>query len=246
MSAAWLIAKRELGAYFKSPLGYIVAAVLLLGFGLIFQTWGMGTIEQKSKLSAEVLTDFFYYSAGLVMFSAVLLGFRLVSEERQLGTIILLDTAPIKEWQVVLGKFISAYLMVCGVTLLSFYMPLLVMVEGKVSFGHVLAGYIGLFALAAPATAMATFASSVTRSQVAAALIAAGLVILFVLFSFIVLIAEPPIKGIFSYLDLYFEHFGPTFSRGILRTTDFIYYGTLSFVFLVATTKVMAARRWAG
>lgn len=246
MSAAWLIAKRELGAYFKAPLGYIVAAAVLLGFGLIFQTWGMGTISQESKFSAEVLTDFFYYSAGLVMFTGVLLCFRVFAEERQLNTMILLDTAPIKEWQIVLGKFISAYVMVCGVTLLSFYMPLLVMVEGKVSFGHVVAGYVGLFALAAPVVAIGVFSSSLANNQVVAALVGAGLVLIFVLFYFIVLIAEPPIKGIFSYLDLYFEHFGPTFSRGILKTTDFIYYGTLSFVFLAATTKVLAARRWAG
>lgn len=246
MRAAWLIAKRELGAYFRTPLGYIVAAVLLFLFGALFQTLAMGTLAGEAKLSSEVVKDFFYYTSGLVFFAAILMSFRLFAEERQMGTMVLLETAPIKEWQVVAGKFLSAYLVVCMVTALSVYMPIMVQVSGKVTWGHILAGYLGLFMFAAPLVAMGTFASALTRSQVVAALVGAGIMLLFIGFYVLIPVVQSPIKDVISYLDLYFEHFGPTFTRGMVRTTDFIYYGSLTFVFLLATTKVLAARRWAG
>ncbi len=246
MREAWLIAKRELAQYFKTYLGYVVVAYGLLFFGILFNAFAMGAAGNKEKFSNQVLIDFFYFSAGLVMFLAILLCFRLFAEERQSGTIVLLYTAPVKEWQIVLGKFLGAYIIVCIVTGLSIYMPLLVMFKGNVSWGHIAVGYLGLFALAAPVVAMGTFASALAKNQVLAALFGLQLIAIFVLFYFLVGITKPPVSGVFSFLDLYFEHFGPSFSRGILRATDFVYYATLTFVFLLSSSKVLSTRRWVG
>src|SRR5579872_390055 len=125
MNAALLIAGRELRAYLRSPFGYIVAAAMLLIDGLLFQGFALGA---GARLSAEVLHDFFYFASGTTMVAAILLSMRLLAEERQTGTLVLLNTAPLRDRDIVLGKFLSAFAFVALLTVLTGYMPLLIFV----------------------------------------------------------------------------------------------------------------------
>ena len=158
MKNVWLIARRELTATLRSPLGFVVAALVLALDGLLFNLWAMGGGE---KLSAEVLYEFFYAVSGTTMVAAVFISMRLLAEEQQTGTINLLLTSPIQDHQIVLGKFLGAYLFLALLTLVTLYMPLLIMVHGKISWGHLLAGYLGLLLLGAAALAIGTFGSCV-------------------------------------------------------------------------------------
>ena len=106
MSNVLLVARRELAGYFKTPSGYLIAAATLLVQGLLFNTRALGT---GARLSSDVLIDFLRDSSGTTTVASVLLAMRLFAEERQSGTLVLLYTSPIREHQIVLGKFLSAF-----------------------------------------------------------------------------------------------------------------------------------------
>ena len=242
MKGAWLIASRELAAYLKSPLGYIVAAAVLFVVGLLFNLYAMSA----TALSADVLREFFRLMSGLVMIASVILTMRLFAEERVSGTIVLLQTAPIAEWQVVLGKFLSAVILLALVLALSVYIPLLVMVNGNVSMGQVFAGYLGLFALGACTTAMGIFGSAMVKSQVLAAVLSAVIIVTFLASWKLADISDPPLSNVAGYLALWDKHFYPTFTKGLVNFKDLFFFAALSFRFLTGTSKVLASRRWVG
>src|SRR5690554_6529003 len=159
--ATWTIFRRELAAYLASPLGWIVAATVLLLDGLLFYAQALGPAAGE-RLSAEVLSRFFWTTSGLVAIAAVALSVRLLVEERQLDTLVLLNTSPVRDREIVLGKFLSAFAFLGGITLLTLYMPLLVMVNGKISAGQIGVGYLGLFLIGGAVLAVGVFASSLT------------------------------------------------------------------------------------
>ena len=241
MSGMLLIARRELGAYFNSIWGYVVVSVILAINGLFFNAFA---VTDKPKLSSEVLESFFEYTWGLTVIAAILLTMRLIAEERQTGTLTLLDSSPLSDAQVVGGKFLSAFLFLSVFTLLSLYMPALIFVNGKVSLGHIAAGYAGILLTAGSTLAMGTFASSVTRSQVVAAIIGGVLLAFFILCWLVARIADPPVDGIFAYMAYFDAHFHTTFRRGQIHLKDVVYYLSLTWVFLLLATRVLSARRW--
>ena len=161
MRSLGLIIRRELACYVHTPLGVIVGACVLLADGLLFNAFALGS---GRRFSSEVLEDFFYFSSGTTVIAALFLAMRLLAEERQRGTISLLFSSPVNEWQIVLGKFFSAQLFLSLLTLATLYMPALIFVNGRVSLGHIAAGYLGLLLLGAAALAMGTFASAVART----------------------------------------------------------------------------------
>src|SRR5512141_1390464 len=123
MSATLLIARRELGAYLRTMSGYIIAAAVLLVDGILFNAFALGA--QTDKHSAEVLSDFFYVSSGTTMIAAVFLSMRLLAEERQTGTLVLLTSSPVRDREIVWGKFISALAFLALITLATSFMPAL-------------------------------------------------------------------------------------------------------------------------
>ena len=127
-----LIARRELYAYLRSPLGYCIVAAVLCLHGLLFNVMWM----DGEKLSYDVLEGFFYQSSGFVATVAVLLSMRLFAEERQTGTEVLLLKSPTPEREIVAGKFLGGFVFLCGYIALTSYMPLLVLVNGKVTLGR--------------------------------------------------------------------------------------------------------------
>jgi ABC-2 type transport system permease protein len=236
----WLVVWRELGAYFRSYMGYIILAVVLLVDGLLFNVYAMGG---GSKYSAEVLRQFFYFSSGTTMIASIFLTMRLLAEERQMGTMVLYATSPVRDGHIVVGKFLSAFLFLCLLTLLTLYMPLLIFVNGKVSVGHIFGGYVGLLCLGAASLAIGMFGSSLAQSQIIAAIISTAILVSMLLFWLLVNITDPPMSGIFSYLALHNKHFFP-FMKGTINTRDLIYYLTVTCFFLMVSTRVIEARRW--
>jgi ABC-2 type transport system permease protein len=235
-----LVMCRELGAYFKSYMGYVIIAVVLLIDGLLFNVYALGG---GAKYSAEVLRAFFYFCSGTTMTACVFLTMRLFAEERQLGTIVLYYASPVRDWQIVLGKFLSAFVFLCCMTILTVYMPLLIFVHGKVSLGHIVAGYVGLASLGAASLAIGVFGSSLARNQILAAILSAGILVAMLLFWLLANVTQPPLSGIFGYLALHNKHYQP-FMQGMLNTRDLIYYLSVTYVFLLMATRAIEARRW--
>lgn len=241
MKNALLVAGRELGAYVRSPLGYVVAAASLLIDGILYYAFVLGAGQQR--LSAEVLMNFFYYASGTTMIAAVALSIRLLAGERENGTLVLLNTAPIRDSEIVAGKFLSAFAFLAAMTLSTLYMPLLIFVNGKVSPAHIAVGYLGLLLLASAALSIGLFASALARTQVIAAILGAALLAAMVLLWAVAKVTDPPLSAFVSGLALHHEHFKP-FMTGVLELENVVYYVGVSYFFLLCATKTLEARRW--
>jgi ABC-2 type transport system permease protein len=242
MRNALLVAGRELGAYLRSPLGYVVAAASLLIDGILFYAFVLGA-GAGPRLSAEVLMNFFYYASGTTMIASVALSIRLLAGERENGTLVLLNTAPIRDAEIVAGKFLSAFAFLAVMTLLTVYMPLLIFVNGKVSTGHIVVGYVGLLLLAAASLSIGLFASALARTQVIAAILGAAVLGTMVLLWAAAKVTDPPLSGFVSALALHHERFKP-FMTGVLKLENVVYYLGIAYFFLLCATKTLEARRW--
>lgn len=241
-SPARAIASRELGSYLRSPTGWVVAAAVLLLGGLLFYAQALGP-DAGARLSGEVLGAFFYSTSGLTAVAAVALSVRLVAEERVTGTQVLLDTSPIPESAIVLGKFAAAWAFLAGILLVALYMPLLVLVNGRVSTGHVAVGHLGLLLLGGAGIAIGLFASSLTRRPLLAAALGAAITAALFLFWPLSFATSPPLSRALAGLALHGRHFA-SFQAGILHLRDVVYYLAVIAFFLISATKVLQARRW--
>jgi ABC-2 type transport system permease protein len=240
VNAVLIIAGRELRAYLRSPFGYIVAAAMMLIDGLLFEGFALGS---EPRLSADVLYDFFYFASGTTMVAAILLSMRLVAEERQTGTLVLMNTAPVRDAEIVLGKFLASFAFVALLTALTAYMPLLVMVNGKISLGHILVGYLGLMLLGAASVAIGLLGSALAKTQVLAAIGGAAILVAMLLLWLIARVTDPPLNAFLASLALHNER-QSAFMRGFLALDNVVYYVTVTYVFLLAATRALEARRW--
>jgi ABC-2 type transport system permease protein len=240
VNATLLIARRELGAYLRSMTGYIIAAAVLIVDGLLFNAFALGGPD---KLSAEVLSLFFYYSSGTTIIASVFLSMRLLAEERQTGTLVLLTSSPVQDWEIVVGKFLSALVFLGLITLVTVYMPLLILKNGKLSFGQLGAGYLGLLLLGSATLAIGTFASALARTQVLAAIFSGLIVVALIVCWLLGKVTEHPLNDIFVALALHGRHF-PPFQAGAIHLRDVVYYVMVSYFALFSAIRVMEARRW--
>jgi ABC-2 type transport system permease protein len=168
---------------------------------------------------------------------------RLFAEERSTGSIVLLYSAPIREYQIVLGKFLSGFLFLSLITLITVYMPVLIFVNGKVAIGHIIGGYIGLLLLGAASIAMGSLGSALAKNQIVAAVTAGALLGLMLIFWLLAKVVDKPLDDMLVYLSLYAKHFIP-FMRGVVHTQSVIYYLSVTYFFLLTTIKVLEVRRW--
>lgn len=243
LAATGIIFRREFNAYVRSPMGYIVAAVVLLIDGLLFYAQELGP-QGGERLSGQVLEwGFLFNASGMTAVAAVALSIRLVAEERQAGTLLLLDTSPVRDWEILLGKFLSALAFLGFISVATLYMPLMILVNGKIAVGHILIGYLGLTLLGAAVLAIGLFASALTRHQLVAAAVASVITGTLFLFMPLAEIVGPPFGRFFAALTIHGRHWAG-FQSGILHLRDVVYYLAMTYFFLFAATKVMEAKRW--
>ena len=242
MRKSWLVARRELTSFFHTWMGWIIVAAALFIDGLLFNAFAVG---QQAKLSAEVLGDFFYFASGISIVAGILLAMRLVAEERQNGTITLLYTSPMTERQLVYGKFISALLFSLILHVVSLYLPALIMMKGKISTGHLAAGYLNLVLIGGAAISITLFASAMAPNQLTAAVVGTMITVTMLVLWIVADIASPPFKEIFSHLALHNKHFN-SFAKGIVKLSDVVYYLSVIFFFLECSVRVVESRRWQG
>jgi ABC-2 type transport system permease protein len=198
---------------------------------------------QQDRLSSEVLSEFFFNSSGLTMAAAIFLSMRLLAEERQSGSMVLLASSPVREREVILGKFLSAFVFLALMTLAGIFMPLLILVNGKLAFGHVAVGYLGLLLLGASALAIGTLGSTLARSQLLAAILSGSLLVCMIVVWMLGAVTERPLNDVFFALALWGRHF-PPFQAGMLNLRDVVYYLAVTYFALFASIRVLEARRW--
>jgi ABC-2 type transport system permease protein len=240
VSAVLLIARREFAAYLRTWLGYLVAAGVLAVWGVMFNAFVLGTGVHRSS---EVLGSFFWTTSGLTMVVAALFSMRLFAEERGAGTINLLYSSPVRDGEIVVGKFLACFGFLSLFVVSTLYMPALIFVNGKVSLGHIAAGYFGLLLIGGASVAVGAFASSLTKSQVVAAILAGCFILILVLTWVLARVTERPLNDVFNAMALWNEHY-PPFQHGIVHLRDVVYYLAVTYVALFAATRVLEARRW--
>lgn len=241
MNAILLIARRELGAYFRSWTGYIIIAAVLVLDGLLFNAFALGS--GMDHRSSDVLAQFFYFSSGVTMTASVFISMRLLAGEQESGTVNLLYSSPVRDYEIVIGKYLSALGFLAVLLAASVYMPLMVMVAGKISFGHVFVGYLGLFLLGSAAIAIGTLGSALTRSQILSVILSAVMVVALLTMWFVGRVTDRPLSTIFENLALWQIHFAP-FMQGIVHLRDIVFYLAITYVSLFAATRVLESRRW--
>ena len=239
MNNALLLAGRELRAYARSPIGYVVAAVVLLGEGIYFYAFGL----KPTLLSAQVLSVFFEAAGGGTMVVAAVLAMRLIAGERENGTLVMLNTAPIREVEIVAGKFLAGLAFLALLAALTVYMPALIFVNGKVSLAHIAVGYLGVVLLAAASLAIGLFASALSPNQIIAALVGGVLLLVFFLLFFVAPATEPPLNGFLNGLAIFHVR-QRAFMTGVLKLDNVVYNLAVAYFFLLAATKTLEARRW--
>jgi ABC-2 type transport system permease protein len=240
MRAISIIYRRELGTYLRSPFGWVIGAIILLLVGILFQGYAL-TGEQ---LSAIVLERFFYFASGVPLFGGILLAFRLISEERQNHSMVLLNTSPIRDSSIVLGKFLAALTFLAILLLLTLYMPIMIKINGKITGTQLLVGYFGLLLVGAATLAIGIFGSALAKQQLVAAVVAAAMVLLLVFIHLLASKVDEPLKDVLESIDLWWLHFQGGFMRGVLNLKDVVYYLAVTYFFLLLSIKTLEAKRW--
>lgn len=247
-----VIAVKEIRTYFGSPMAYVVSAAFLAITGFFF-------VASVSDAFAEASIR--GYLAGAVFFMIFMspaLTMRLIAEEQKLGTLELLLTSPIREFEIVIGKFIAAFVMTAIMTSLSLYFVVVLFVYGDPDIGPLLSGFLGLGLYAAATLAVGLFASALSSNQIVGLIVGSGILTALTIIDFVserlTGLASQVLDGFqlgasFSVFDL--DSFGVAqgghfadFAKGIISVSDIAYYISLTAVFLLLTVLVLEARRW--
>ena len=232
-----IISRKELGSYLTSPMAYIVTAIFLILSGTFFSTYladinYTDTSIRGFLIAAQIL---------ILLFSAVLT-MRLVAEEKKLGTWELLLTAPIRDAEIILGKFLASLAILSGMLVLTFYYPILLYVLGDPDLGPIGTSYLGLFLLGCASLSIGLFASTLTTDQIVSAVVSGGLLFGLWFLGSVSAFTPEPVGELLSFLSLS-SHF-PDFIRGVIDTRDVVYYLSVTAFFLYLSMGSIETGRW--
>ena len=246
MRSVLLIASKELKSYLTSPMSYIVVCIFLLLSGLFFVLYLNNTNFSDTSLQGFIdpLSVFGMQTGGniLLLLFAVVLTMRTLAEEKKLGTWELLLTSPVRDSDVVLGKFLGSLGIMFIMLALTLFYPLLLIIYGDPDIGPILTSYLGLFLLGGTALSVGIFASSLTANQIVAAVVSGA--ILFGLWVIGIVATNTPqaLQQVLSYLSI--SSHSSAFEAGIIDTRDIVYYVSITALFLYASVRSLEASRW--
>ena len=229
------ILKKEFNAFFSSPIGYLVIAVFLVINGLFLWVFD-GDFNILNAGFAD-LTSFFFLAPWIFIFLIPAVTMRSFSDEYNSGTIEILKTKPISDWQIVLGKYFASYLLIiCALipTLIFVYsVSNLANPIGNIDVGSLLGSYFGLLFLVGTYTAIGVFSSTLSSNQIVAFIIAVS--ISFFLFFGFDSMASLFGNDAYSIQNLGMNQHFKSMSRGVIDTRDLIYFVSITIFFLVIT-----------
>lgn len=241
MAPALTVARRELYGYFATPVAYVFIVIFLVLAGAL--TFTMGSFFSRGQAD---LQPFFTFVPWLFLFLVPALTMRLWAEERRLGTIELLLTLPLPQWEAVLGKFLAAWAF-CGIALaLTFPLWITVNVLGRPDNGVILAGYVGCLLVAGAYLAVGAAVSAMTKNQVIAFVLAVALCFVFaaagspVVTEFLS-VRLPVLADIARALSVA-ERFGG-FTRGLIAARDIVFFASFIGFFLFLNAVVLDHRK---
>ncbi|MFC2087131.1 ABC transporter permease subunit [Bacteroidota bacterium] len=237
MRQIWILTKKELRSFFDSLMAYVMI-VIFLGFSGFF-TWLYGS--DVFMINQASLQSFFSIAYWTLFFFIPALTMRLIAEEKRAGTLELLLTKPISDWQLVVGKFLATFLLI-GITLaltLVYYFS--VWRLGPIDHGAVWTGYLGLLLMSAAYISIGIYASSVTNNQIVSFLFALFIGIFFhIIFGILSNNFTGLIGQVLNYLDLSTHY--ESISRGVIDSKDLVYFLSVVFIGLFLSEINLAKR----
>lgn len=245
MSPTWIITKRELKANFDTPIAYIVLCLTLPALAFNFflnKDQGFFDINRAS------MTWLIQNVSVLVVILSTILTMRVMADERRTGTLEMLITLPVKDHQVIIGKFLGTWSVVLAAIALTILFPITMFIWpwklGTLDWGPVLSGYLGLVLQSAACVGIGMLVSSLTESQVISFIVTA--IVLAFLHATTFLIDSTETQWVRMALDfINFDSRLTSLARGLVTTRDLVYFASIPLLCLMASFHALERRKWA-
>ncbi|MDD5765080.1 MAG: ABC transporter permease subunit [Candidatus Marinimicrobia bacterium] len=255
MGNVYTIFKRDVRSYFSSPIAYVVIGLFLAVTGIFFYLmltsflqYSYAAMMQRQNVPLNVnlmmIRPFLLNTCVIVLFMIPMITMRSFSEDKKSGTMELLLTSPLTNWQIILGKFFATYFLYVVMILVTFLFMIFLFIWGKPQLMPVLIGYLGLLLMGAALVALGNFISSLTENQIVAAVgTFAGTMFLWVI-GFAADFAGKIFGPFFGYISIV-QHF-EDFSKGVFDTSHLVFYVSLTFLMLFCTYQSVESSKWRG
>jgi ABC-2 type transport system permease protein len=251
MSNVLAIARKELSSYFASPIAYVVVGFFALMFGfffysllLYFDRQSLQAAGQAVNVNEQFLRPVFLNATVIFLFVLPLVTMRTYSEEKRSGTIELLLTSPLTDWQIILGKFLGAMLLYVAMLAVTLIHVALLFLYGNPEWKPILTGYFGLLLMGGCFLSVGLLISSLTKNQIVAAMATFGVFLMLWVINWIGSFVGPTAQAVLQHLSIT-DHFDD-FAKGIIDTKHLVYYFSFIAFGLFLTMKSVDSERWRG
>jgi ABC-2 type transport system permease protein len=247
------IADKELRSYFASPIAYIIIGFFALPFGVFFylyleaflrQTMQMAQFGGNMNVNQQVIRLVLQNASVIILFVMPMITMRTYAEEKRSGTIELLLTSPVTDFQIIVGKFLGALGLYIAMLLVTLLYVAILFVYGHPEWRPLVAAYLGLLLMGGAFLSLGLFISSTTDNQIVAGIITFVVFLLLWIVGWFAESAGPTVGPITSWLSIT-EHF-EDFSKGVIDTKHVLYYLSLITFGLFLTAKSVDSERWRG
>ncbi len=237
MTVIRAILKKEFKSYFVSPVAYVLITIfLILSNWLFFNTYFLDAQASMRIFIARLPWIFLFFVPAITM--------RVWAEEKKMGTMELLMTLPVKDYEVVIGKFLASFLFLVVCLALTLSVPLTIAYTGDPDWGPIIGGYLGTLLMGTAYLSIGLFISAMTENQIVAFIL--SLIVLFLFFiigeNFVLYSIPEGLVPLFEYLG-FGSHF-MSITRGVIDSRDLLYYCSFIFFFLLLNVKAIESRKW--
>jgi len=232
------IMRKELRTYFVSPVAYVVIAAYLLMCGIFFAI----LLTAPTGAAESSLNIVFGNVPVVLLIVAPALTMRLLAEEQKSGTVELLLTSPVRDWEVVVGKYLASVVLYLVPVVTTMLYILILKRYSSPDLGPMLGGYLGIVLLGAAFLAVGMLATALTQNQVVAALISIAILLALWLINAFAGAVQGPLSSVLEYLSV-ISHYSEFYS-GVIDTRHVVYYLSVIVVSLFLSVRVLETRRW--
>ena len=248
-----IVCQKELKSYFASPIAYLLMAffALIFGFGFFtatrdfvrfsFQSQMMGR-GMPMNVNEQVIRPLLGFASTVALFLIPMITMRLFAEEKRTGTIELLLTSPVRDIEIIVGKWLGSMLLYLCILAMSVLNIVMLFAWGKPDLKPVLVAYLGLILQGGTLLAIGAFISTTTRNQIIAGGVTFFVCLLLWLLSWFTAFDSSGFSSVINYLSIV-THF-ENFSKGVLDTKDIVFYLSMIFFGLFITSRSMESLRW--
>lgn len=260
MKNSYYIYMRELRSYFVSPIAYVVIALFLaisgiffylllqsfiqMSFRMMIQAQQFGTQVPPMNINQMVIRSLFLNMSIITLFMLPMITMKLFSEEKRSGTIELLFTSPLSNWEIVIGKFFAAFTVYVAMILGTVSYVSVLFIFGNPELMPIVSGYIGLILMGAMTVAIGGLISALTENQIIAAVGCFGMMMILWFIGFASSFVGPELGALIKYLSV-MEHF-TDFAKGVIDSSHMVFYLTIAFFSLFLTYQAVESSKWRG